>query len=113
MSTVSRIMDMFDQLDYPEAEVKEIIGNLRDALESRLLEDTPAESTGLYKHVYRLEILNREEEYPCDLGQIVYDITEGESSGLFTHVGSVELEKEAMAAELTNQGSDPEFLLGE
>lgn len=113
MSTVSRVIDMIDNLDLPKSEVNEILKELRDAVELRLLRpDFDAEefeTTGLYKNVYRIEVLSDENAAFMDLADINYQITEGHASGLVTWVASGELTPEEMFEELKLQGSDPDF----
>jgi hypothetical protein len=114
MSTVSRIMDMINNLDLPENEIKDILKELRTTVEERILRPSfedweHPESTGLFKSVYRIEVLSDENWTSNDLENINYQITEGHSSGVVTLVASGELTAEEMSKELTAQGSDPEF----
>lgn len=115
MSTVDRVIDMIDQLDLPEGEVNEIIVQLIGSLELRLLRDLPdeVEPTGLYKNVYRVEVLSDTDSVTDDLSELHRQITEGDSSGVVTHMAGNDITRSRMAAELISQGSDPAFLLGE
>lgn len=71
-------------------------------------------NTGYYRAIYQVEYLS---DYPPphteDLSRIDYDITEGGASGKVTVVSVEHVTREKMAELLVNQGSDPEFLLGE
>jgi hypothetical protein len=113
MSTVSRVMDMFDNLDYPKHEIIDLLKELRTAVDIRLLNELPdhEESTGLFKTVYRVEVLSTDEYTTTDIHQIAHDITEGDSSGEVIFIGSAEISKDDMAKELLSQGSDPSFLI--
>ena len=113
MSTVERVMDMFDNLDLPENEIKEILRKLSDAVEDRILREQPELPTDLFKYVYRVEVLRDSPNTYFDLFEIAQAIDDGGSSGIVTLVASGELEREEMAAELIAQGSDPEFLISD
>ena len=115
MSTVSRVMDMIDNLDLPQAEIDDILRNLRDAVEMRLNHELAdyEEDTQLFRTVYRVEVLTDEPFAASDLSDIAYQITEGHASGLVDLVTSAEISREDMRAALIAQGSDPSFLLGE
>lgn len=68
-----------------------------------------------YRNVFVVEVLSND-EWPgiTDLGEINYQIIEGHSSGLTTHVVvNEEVDKEEMARLLTAQGSEPSFLIDE
>lgn len=113
MSTVSRVMDMFDNLDYPENEIIDLLKELRSAVDNRLLNELPdyEESTGLFKTVYRVEVLTNGEYLTTDINQIAYDVIEGEASGNVILIGSAEISEENMSQELREQGTDPSFLI--
>lgn len=67
-----------------------------------------------YRHVLTLEVLTADDTLDgMDLAGIAYEIEDGHASGMFLSEETEEVSRERMAELLTNQGSDPEFLLGE
>lgn len=63
-----------------------------------------------YKQVIRVEILVEDAPYqPMALDDVVYEITEGGSSGTVTWEDPIELDGPGAAKALMEQGSDPGF----
>ena len=65
-----------------------------------------------YRNVYVFELLSTEEMESMDLSQLDYEASEGHCSGMFLDGVTEEVDENTMARLLLNQGSDPEFLLG-
>jgi hypothetical protein len=68
-----------------------------------------------YRTVVSFEVLSAESitEEPLSLGDLHYMTTEGHCSGAFLETVESEVSREEMSKLLIEQGSDPEFLLGE
>ena len=67
-----------------------------------------------YKTVFSIEVLSDEPLYePLSLTDIHYLITEGPCSGRFLDTAQEVVTRERMEKLLIQQGSDPEFLLGD
>jgi hypothetical protein len=62
-----------------------------------------------YRYEFKVVVLTDREYDPEDLGQIHYDTTDGEFSGVFEDGPIDELTSLEMAKALIDQGSDPEF----
>jgi hypothetical protein len=62
-----------------------------------------------YKTIITIEVLSEEPYNPDSVQEIDYDITDGDCSGKFDVVESIEVDAPTMAALLKSQGSDPEF----
>lgn len=66
-----------------------------------------------YRTVITYEILTDVPYFFEDLGQVHYDVIEGEASGKLLSEVSEEVTRQEMGHLLIAQGSDPSFLLGE
>lgn len=66
-----------------------------------------------YQTVVTYEVLSDEPLGSVSLKDIDYMCTEGHCSGRFIETKEFQVSKEVMSKLLVDQGSDPEFLLGE
>lgn len=72
----------------------------------------PRCDTTLFRTVLQIEVLSVGPYKYIDLATLTCDVTEGDCSGAVDVIRTEVMTREAMAAALERQGSDPEFLLG-
>lgn len=71
------------------------------------------EGSGLFKTIFRIEVLS---DQPCtemDIDAVIHHATDGDFSMLTTVESVREISRVEMASELVGHASDPDFLLGE
>lgn len=88
---------------------------LADALENpdeRAPTLPPGQQTNLYRTVYTIEILSDQRVIGWPLATIIHEMYHGDVSGRYSY-SEIQVSREFMRQLLIDQGSDPEFLLGE
>lgn len=122
MDIVNRLYDEILNLDIPLAEKREVIRELLEALELWAGNDEAlegySETSNLdapyHRTVYRVEVLS-DSPIPSgmDLDYINYQITDGDWSGTVEEVVNGHISRSSMIRLLSEQGSDPAFLVSD